>query len=148
VGTGDSAYVQTYGLDGHPIATFRVTDDPAPPTREMYERAIDQLLSQLPGAEDARRMAKEQFMKVPMPDRLPPYSGLLADPTGTLWVVVSAPGSTTTELRALSPDGTPLGTINVPVALQILEVGSDYFLGVQTPWDGGPAVVMYRYRRG
>lgn len=40
-----------------------------------------------------------------MPDRLPLHSALLADRDGTLRVVLSIPGDTTTRRRGLTPDG-------------------------------------------
>jgi hypothetical protein len=147
VGTGDSAYVDEYDLSGQLIATFQVGEASRQPRLKQYEQAIDQLLGQMPGKPEDKKTAKEQLLKIPMPDRLPSYSGLLVDPSGMLWVVTSLPGDDTTRIRAFTPSGESVGEIRLPFALRILEVGSDYLLGVRQGKDGQEVVALYRYTR-
>jgi len=147
VGTGDSAYVDEYDLNGRLVATFQVGEAVRQPTHQQYEQAIDQLLRQIPGKPEDKKMAREQLLKVPMPDRLPPYSGLLVDPSGMLWVVTSLAGDDTTRIRAFTPSGERIGEINLPFAMRVMEAGSDYLLGVQEGKDGREVVALYRYTR-
>jgi hypothetical protein len=147
VGTRDSAFVDEYDLHGQRIATFRVGEAPRASTMHHYERAIDRLLGQLPGTPKDRETAKKMMLTIPMPQHLPPYIGLLVDPTGTLWVVTSVPGDETTEIRAFAPSGEELGRIHLPVEVRVFEIGSDYLLGAYAAPDGQELVALYRYRR-
>jgi hypothetical protein len=146
VGTGDSAYVDAYDLTGRLMATFQVAEAAPAPSRAQYERAVDQMLNLLPGAPDARREARERLLQVPMPDRLPPYSGLIVDPLGILWVVTSPPGEPSTEIRAITGDGKPIGTVRLPVTLQVLEIGEGYLLGTAQT-EESQSLVTYPLRR-
>lgn len=146
VGTGDSAYVDVYDVTGKRVATFRVGDTPSAPNRAQYQRAVDQVLNLLPGTPGARRVARERLLQVPMPDRLPPYSAMLVDPSGILWIVTSPPGEPSTEIRAFTGTGDSLGTLSLPAAVQLFEIGADYILGAAATGDG-EALVMYALHR-
>lgn len=147
VGTGDSAYVDEYDLKGQLVRVFKVGDGPRASTRLHYERAIDRLLAQLPGTPEARQLIKDRMLAIPMPDHLPPYTDLLVDPTGSLWVVTSVAGDDTTKISAFTPAGEKLGEIRLPLEMKVLEVGRDYILGESESSDGQEVVTMYRYRR-
>jgi hypothetical protein len=147
VGTADSAWVDVYASDGRRIRAIEVGAPPRAPSTADYERAIDEMLAPFPDPGDRRRM-KERLLEVPMPERMPPYVGLFADPDGTLWVDVSAPGDTLTTLRVFQRDGRALGTVRLPVRLKVFEVARDYVLGAYGSGDGQEHVVAYRVRRG
>ena len=145
VGTGDSAYVDEYDLKGRHLTTFRVGDAPRAPTQLQYDHAIDELLDRMPGPTEARKQIKNRFLQVPMPPRLPPYSDLLVDPSGALWVINTIPGVDTTDVRTFDPDGRPLGSARLPVELRVFEVGNDYLLGTYDAEDGHQVVALYAY---
>lgn len=147
VGTGDSAYVDEYDLQGHKITTFKVGDSLRTATIHQYERAIDRLLSQLPGAPSARQAAKKMMLTIPMPVHLPPYTGLFVDTTGSLWVVTSVAGDDKTELRIYESAGSVIGTVSLPLEMRILEIGEEHILGAYEDEGGQEYVAVYRYHR-
>ena len=83
------------------------------------------------------------MMAMPMPELMPPYYGLFADEDGTLWVVTSMPGDTVTHLRAIAADGSIVGDIELPVNLDVFDVGRDYVLGAYLDEGGEQHVVLY-----
>lgn len=146
VGTGDSAYVDAYDLSGHLVTSFKVGEPPAAPTRAQYEHAVDQVLNLLPGTQEARRMARNRFLQVPMPERLPPYFGLIVDPARLLWVVTSPPGEAPTEIRAFTAEGELVGTVTLPAAVHVVEIGENHILGIAALGEE-TALVSYALHR-
>jgi hypothetical protein len=146
VGTADSAYVDVYALDGKRLPPLSVGVSPRRPTRRNYERAIDGMTA-LVTEKGFRDNLKRQMLEIPMPEYLPAYSAILADPAGIPWVVTSAPGDPETRLRAIGETGTVLGEVRLPVEMRVLEVGTDYLLGVREDDGGEQHVVLYRIRR-
>jgi hypothetical protein len=147
VGTADSAYVDVYALDGRRLDAVPVGVPPRRPTRRNYERTIDGMTALFTDRQ-SRETQREQMLKIPMPDHLPPYSAIYADPAGTLWVVTTAAGDPETRLRAIGQQGDILGELRLPTELRVLEVGMDYVLGLHDDEGGEQSVVMYRMRRG
>src|SRR5688572_13582719 len=69
-------------------------------------------------------------------DRLPAYKGVLTDTEAMLWIVRSVPGDARTHLRAVGHDGKVVGDVRIPKNLVVLEVGSEYVLGLHNSEDG------------
>jgi hypothetical protein len=72
--------------------------------------------------------------KVPIPESRPPYSGLILDPDGNLWVEQgpTAGGERlASDFLVFDPAGVLLGTVTLP-SVRVLEIGLDYVLGVET----------------
>lgn len=83
-----------------------------------------------------------------MPESLPPYRDLFADPGGRLWALVPAPADSMAELRAIGRDGRLLGSVLVPADLKVFEIGLDYVLGLYQEEDGEQHVALYRLHPG
>ena len=147
LGTGDSAFVDEYDLSGRRIRTFQVADSLRHCTPLHYDRGIDLMLARMPGDSSARESIKRMLLAIPMPEYLPPYSALLTDPRGALWVVTTAPGDGYTELRSYQAGGVPLGTVRFPFEMRILEVGSNYILGSIQSDTGQERLALYEYTR-
>lgn len=147
LGTQDSGFVDVYevGVPGRSTLSLGAME-PRPVTQEHYDRAIAADLVWMPSA-DARRRLRESLVAIPMPDVLPPYSQLLSDREGNIWAVLSSPGDSMTSLRAVAPDGTVLGDLQIPAEIKVLEVGRGYVLGVQEEQNGEQRIQLYRYRR-
>jgi hypothetical protein len=94
-----------------------------------------------------REQTKAQLLRIPPPDRLPPYGEIFSDADGTLWVITSAPADSLTRLRVLGPDGTLRGDVTLPAESKVLEVESDYVLTLQTETSGEQRIVLYGVRR-
>jgi hypothetical protein len=146
VGTGDSAAVDVYSFDGKRTATLSLRVPMRASTKEQYERAAENYLSIAPAP--MRETARKWVLGIPMPPRLPPYTGLFTDPDGLLWVVLSVPGDKDTQLRAIRATGAVVADAVVPVNLSVFEIGADYILGAREDADGEQHVVMFRLHRG
>ncbi len=146
VGTADSAVIEVFALDGTPGRPIYVRGPARRPTRQQYEKASDQLVAY---QEDAawRARFKQLFLDMPMPATLPPYSALLADRFGALWVVRSVPGDADLQLTAYSIDGRALADVRLPRFLTVFEIGADYILGTYEDGASQPHVAVYTLRR-
>lgn len=145
VGTGDSAFVALYNLEGQQVGGISVGKVSRKPTQQHYDRAIDVAASQVAerSARDRVKAMLRGFFPAP-PKSLPPYSALLTSPEGVLWAVTTFPGDTVTVLEAMDANGDRLGSLTIPLDLRVFEVGSGYVLGAYETGDGVPHVVMYR----
>jgi 6-bladed beta-propeller protein len=146
VGAADSAVIATYQLTGTAAGPLRTDVPPRPATSRHFDRAIDLQAAQLGDAASrdvARRMLHQAAT---MPEHLPAYSGLFADPDGNLWVEISIPGDSTTWLRGFGGDGRVLGDVRLPIELHVFEIGRDYVLGSYDAADGNLHVATYRLR--
>lgn len=143
--TAESAAVERFDLSGRRHGSISVPVTPRAPTRAMHEAAINDLLLMVP--KRARPIARAQMADVPMPERLPPYRGVFADPLGLLWVVVTESGDPQTRLLAFDPGGRLRAESIVPNGLRVFEVGRDYILGAREDPDGEQHVQVWRLRR-
>jgi hypothetical protein len=145
VGIADSSLVAVFGLDGKRTGTINVQSSLRRATRVHYERAAEISLAMVPAP--MREGARRWVLAIPMPEKLPPFTGLFVDPSGTLWVVLSAPGDANTQLRGFAADGRVVGNLTLPVNLNVFEVGADYVLGAREDADGEQYVTVYSFRR-
>lgn len=96
---------------------------------ERYERTIDD--------PETLRLVRERtelvFENLDTPERWPGFSEIHLDDAGRLWASEYLPAPADGDLatwRVFSPEGHPLGTVETPPGLQILEIGRDRLLGV------------------
>jgi hypothetical protein len=146
VGTADSAFVDVYDLTGRRLNSLAVGVGVRKATKTNYEHAIDGMVGVMPTRE-MRESGRQQMLRIPPPEYLPAYSTVHTDPSGTLWVNVSAPGDPKTVLRAIRSDGRLLGEVNIPRGLRVFEVGMDYVLGRYQDTDGEQHVTAYSFVR-
>jgi hypothetical protein len=145
VGTAQAPSVDVHDFTGKKVSTISLPISRRTPTPALMEAAVDNSVSWAPAS--ARAQMKEAMLQVPPPALLPPYKSIHAENDGTLWVVTSFPGDSTTELRGFSSNGSPIASLSVPVGLRVFEVGADYVLGAREDENGEERVVVYRYRR-
>ncbi len=146
VGTKDSAFIDAYSIDGNDVAVLSVDVALRPPTMEHFERSVDAIVVGL-GLVADREALKQIMLQRPMPEYLPPYASLLADPSGLLWVQLSLAGDAETRLRAIRSDGQVVGDVSLPRYMSVYEIGQDHILGAYDDDGGEPYLVMYRLRR-
>jgi hypothetical protein len=147
VGTAESSAIDIYTLHGARQGLLQWAEAPRRATERHYQRAIDRLVMQL-SVPDERDGVRSLIREVqPVAEYLPPYTELLADPGGTLWVVLSAPGDSVTRLRAIDQEGTASGELRIPVELRVFEVGNNYVLGAYEDATDEPHVALFRFRR-
>jgi len=89
------------------------------------------LAAQLESAEDEeeRDLARQRWEELPVPEALPFFEALETDATGNLWVrAFQAPGDRERTWHVISPDGTWLGSLDVPDRYGPLAIGRDAML--------------------
>lgn len=141
VGTAESAAVDVYDSTGRHLGIVGVGRVNREVTQGLWERATDERLWQLATPDD-RAAIRDWMLRLPRPEYLPPYSALAADPEGTVWANLSFPGDTTTLLRGVRRDGTPVADIVIHTGMSVLEVGMDYVLGIEEDPSGELHVVV------
>lgn len=146
VGTGADAAVDVYDRTARRIATHQLPGEVRRPTAAHRDAAVAEFVRFTTDA-GMRRAMEAQLTKLPTREALPPYSALLVDPAGYLWVHRSLPGDASSRFTVLTPDGPPAAEVHVPAFVRVFEVGSDYVLGVQEDDDGESQVVVWRLRR-
>lgn len=97
-----------------------------------------------PASDLLRQMKSVALSKMPFPDVIPAYDGLLVDLEGNLWVKESRrPGEMQPRWTVFDPRGRMLGTVATPLDFDIYEVGGDWLLGVWTDEVGVEHVRVY-----
>jgi hypothetical protein len=147
VGTADSAFLDVYNLEGRHVSVLPILTSPRPATEQHYHRALDVALAMFNDA-DYRDQLRTRMQRLPMPEFLPLYTGLIADTENVLWLTLSAPGDSVTRFHALSEDGRLLADLEIPAELILFEAGPDYLLGAVQDNDYVHHLVMYRLKRG
>jgi hypothetical protein len=145
LGMTDSSQIAVFALDGKRIGSIPVTMPPRPVTKVNYESATDLFLSIVPA--QARTRFRDMMLSVPPPKQMPAFTGVLADPSGLIWAVLSAPGDPDTQLRAFGRDGRVVANVSVPLNLNVFEVGADYVLGSREDADGEQRLVLFKLNR-
>jgi hypothetical protein len=128
VGDGAEPVVRRFGFDGALQAIVRLPVATRPVDEAMVRRG---LAAQLESAEDEeeRDLARQRWEELPVPEALPFFEALETDATGNLWVrAFQAPGDEKRTWHVISPDGTWLGSLDVPDRYGPLAIGRDAML--------------------
>ncbi|UCF20105.1 MAG: hypothetical protein JSU87_01475 [Gemmatimonadota bacterium] len=98
--------------------------------------------------EGRREMARAHLAALEVPETRPAYEDLLVDPDGNLWVADYAPHpNPPTTWRVFEADGALLGSVQVPDAFQLYQIGDDWVLGVWRDDVGVERVRVYSLLR-
>jgi hypothetical protein len=127
LGTGDSASVGMYTLDGRRQGAIPAGTAGRPSTTTHYERAIDKLVAGMTAAE--RTTIKTQLLAIPMPPQLPAFTSLLTDTAGWLWDDTHVQEEAVKNNEAQQPHRSVDFEVRLRVEMGVLEFGSDYLLG-------------------
>jgi hypothetical protein len=130
IGDQEEPEILCFAPDGGRTA-FRWVPEPVSMTeeevnswREATVRLLDLKLS--------RDQVLAMLDQVPAPEVRPSYSRILLDPMGNLWAERGPTGGmsgNSTDFLVFDPQGILLGVVTLP-PVQILDIGSDYVLGV------------------
>lgn len=132
IGDQDGPEVRCFGPDGSAVPikweADPVTVKPNDPAVASWRDSMLDLYMQKMNREDADRILSQ----VPAPVERPPYSEMVLDRGGHLWVktgTAAADGSETDSYLVFDSAGRPVGPVSVP-PVRILEIGDDYLVGV------------------
>lgn len=145
-GEGDSAAVVVSTLEGRVLDMVPLGVAGRRVTPTQYRATVEHTLLGLILAKD-RDVPREYMMKIPAPDFLPAFRGLLADRAGAVWAITSPFGDGETVLQGVDTTGTPLGTLRIPRELDVREIGRDYLLAIAEDGEGEQHILVYRISR-
>lgn len=101
-----------------------ITSDVIQAWEEDFQRVME-----IPDSE--RPFMQEFFDAMPYPDSLPAYSELRVDPDGYVWAERFKAFEPSGQWDVYSHEGVFLGTLTLPAALRVLEIGRDFVLGAR-----------------
>lgn len=127
--------IVAYTLDGRLSHIIRKQHRPVPVTarerNEAWEEIRDNPLFRVPMPADVRSALERQLERTPIPDHHQPIQDLIVDKLGFLWVrTPSRVDRHTVPWDVFSRSGVQVAAVELPRALQVLEVGPNYVIGV------------------
>ena len=99
-----------------------------PDVIQAWEEDLQRVM-EIPDSE--RAFMQEFFDAMPYPDSLPAYSELRVDPDGYVWAERFKAFEPSGHWDVYSDEGGFLGTLTLPAALRVVEIGRDFVLGVR-----------------
>jgi hypothetical protein len=142
IATGDSAWVDLVTRTGKRSGGFRAGVLDRKPTVAQYTHAAEVLSASL--VEEAQRRASVRLMlKQPMPDRLPPYSGLVAAGNDGFWVVEGFGGDAKIRVVRYSASLKRLFEVDLPPKSRVLSGTRDYLLAAIADSEGFDKLVGF-----
>lgn len=150
VGAGDGYEVAAYGGDG--TERLRIRKPHRPVALQPGDvKAFQATLIQVGGTEGERRERARELEQAPYPRTLPPYTSLMVDARGDLWVrEPHQPGRLyeSSQWSVFDERGRWIATARGPGRFKALQIGPDWVLGTETDGDDADHVRLYTLRRG
>jgi hypothetical protein len=130
IGDSETPEVSCFGPKGK-RRIFRWTSDPRPVTEEEVLRWREANVRSL-GEKMDENQVREILTQAPVRTERPPYSGILIDRVGNLWVEVGPSKRRDPRLHdhlVFDEGGALLGTVSLP-SFRVMEIGADHVVGV------------------
>ncbi|MFW6078356.1 MAG: hypothetical protein ACODAE_01965 [Gemmatimonadota bacterium] len=131
VADSDRYEVAAYDAAGELRALVRRTHEPVAVRSDDVEAVRDAILAGIEG-EEQRRRREEVLAEAPSRETLPAIGDLVVDRASRIWLeAYRAPGVDERRWSVFDADGRWLGSLEMPVGLDVLEIGESYVLGVE-----------------
>ncbi len=145
--SGDRWEVRGFSPDGTLERIIRWDRPPLPVTTADVVLLTEEEVAEAGDPARAREI-RDELEEMPVPEFMPAFAGLVADAHGYLWVERSRPpADTTPRFDILDPEGRVVGWVSLPEALELLEIGPDYLLGLHRDELGVEYLRMYELTR-
>jgi hypothetical protein len=129
VGDNERYEIRVFESDGTLVRIQRRSGQLTAVTPEMIADFSREHMARA-GSDEERRLVESMLESMPYPETLPAYGPIHVAPDGSLWVqVVTLPGDSTVAYSVFDPIGAWVGDVTLPIAFQLLDVGTDYVLG-------------------
>jgi hypothetical protein len=149
VGTAEDLEIQVYSPGGDLKQLVRGPKYRHPIAQEDIERHLEPFLE---GIDDlsAREWMEKLLSEMEYPDYWPPYSEVLVDPSGNIWVayypeVARQPSS---RWMVFSSSGQLLGDLDLPERMTVLDITSEFMIGVWTDDFDVEYIRVYELTKG
>jgi hypothetical protein len=133
-GASEAYEVQEWSLDAELLRIIRLEKD----RRAMPTGVVAEWEERL---NNMNPQAKQLWVSIPLPERLPAYEQILLDRAGNLWMGEYVVLDETPLWQVVDPRGRWLGEVAMPPGGRISEIGEDYVLGT---WRNDMDVQMVR----
>ena len=140
VGTADRMEILGLSHEGRLARIIRVPDLDLTLTEEMVaafrEGYQERIVADAPD-EERRRRAQQRLDDMEFPELRPAHGRLILDEEGNIWAgPYEGYLSTGTEWTVFNGEGRLLGTVTFPEGVRVMDIGSDYILGIwQNEYD-------------
>lgn len=146
VGTAESYEILVLDQSGKLVRMIRRTEPIRKATRGERDAVADRAAQRASDSEAAREA--REWILANARDVVPPYSRIMLDATGLLWVaeypiLYDAP----TWWAVYDPHGGLLGDVRMPHLLDVLQIGRDFVLGVRRDDYGRESLYVYDLQR-
>jgi hypothetical protein len=129
VGTQDEYEVEVRAADGEVERRIRWSGPDLTMTSDIIERYRERRLAAV-SSEEERRALEQRLASVQYPEKVPAYGTILFDVLGNLWVErFRGRGEEENRWDVFDGEGHLLGTVELPVGLQVDRIGEDFVLG-------------------
>ena len=150
VGTGDRYEVTAFDRSGKLREITRKAHQPLPVTSRDVADYRRGLVTIGPAGSADRQAQDALFAGAPVPETMPAYASLLADPLGNVWVQeTQRPGDrgAGVEWTVFDRGGRLVATVRTPAGLMVRQVGADWILGTTRDADDAEHVRLHRLAR-
>jgi hypothetical protein len=146
VGTAESYEILVLDQSGKLVRIIRRTVPVRKATHAERDAVADRAAQRVSGGEAAEEA--REWILANARDVVPPYSRIMLDATGLLWVaeypiLYDAP----TWWAVFDPQGGLLGDVRMPHSLDVLQIGRDFVLGVRRDDYGRESLYVYDLQR-
>ncbi len=146
-GSGDSYEIRAYDSAGELKRIIRLDQELVPFTQDYIDRHIEAEVAEAEDMDEAREI-RSRYNDFTWPESLPAYLSFETDPPGCLWVEESrGPGDDMPVWSIFDAEGVLQARVSLPEGVDILEVGSDYILGLARDDLDVEYVQMFRLER-
>jgi len=150
-GSQDRFEIEAMDSQGTLLRLIRVMEDPVPLTRELWDTYVENRIRTVArDADHERRMRRSmEENSQHLPPSFPAHGALKVDALGYLWVEeYRVPGEETHVWSVFDREGVRRARVTLPVSMQVLEIGQDYFMGLVEDEYDVEYVQLFRLRRG
>lgn len=147
IGTADSLTILVFALDGTPLSPVAKANVSLAVTPDDITRY--KLLDTLGMSDREQDYRMREWQTFEFPPTVPAYTALLVDVADNLWVRLFSRGtSETVRWLVFSPDGSEIGSVDLPMEMTVHEIGIDYVLGSGMDLvEATPRVWVYKLHR-
>jgi hypothetical protein len=137
--------VAVYDAGGKLLRLMRAPHRTEPLTADEVERYKKDQIAAISGEGNERRMQERTLGAMRFPETKSAFAAMRVDRTGAVWLREHSPDSGAPgRWTVFAGDGTLLGTVEVPARTHVVEIGSDYLLGI---WSDDLEVQHVRLHR-
>ena len=132
VGTSDAYEILGYSIEGVLNTIVRRDLDRIPVTeKDRAEYLENEFYGKLDEQGGWRRRLRRVFLEMDYPSTMPAHGRLLVAKSDNLWVEYYRPAwKRESRWTVFNAQGRMLGDVDMPLDMEVLEIGSDYVLGL------------------